>query len=93
MKITDILTGPEKWTKGALARSETGQTVYPTDEGAKCFCLIGAIIRAYPPELDSQVRQKIFAVLDPKEHNISTWQDAPETTFEMVLEVARKAGV
>lgn len=93
MKISDILTGPEKWCKGFAAINESGQPCNADDQHAFSFCLLGAVCRAYPPEIRHVARQKIFAILERTQHNIADFNDDPETTFEMVLEVVRKAGV
>ena len=50
MKTSEILKAawakidsPEKWTTGAFARNELGQSVLPTDPKATCFCSLGAL--------------------------------------------------
>ena len=34
------------WTKGEYARDVAGESVWPTNTGAVCFCSVGAIKRA-----------------------------------------------
>ncbi|MBM3463715.1 MAG: hypothetical protein FJX76_16575 [Armatimonadetes bacterium] len=41
-----MITDPERWTKGALARDEGGAPVLPYEEGATCWCAIGALMLA-----------------------------------------------
>lgn len=39
----DVLSDPERWTQGALARTASNRPVDVDDHEAKCFCLFGAI--------------------------------------------------
>jgi hypothetical protein len=41
-----LLTGKEKWTKGSLARDEFGNEVHWGSESARCWCIVGAGLRA-----------------------------------------------
>jgi len=40
-----LISAPAKWTKEHVARDAHGNPVKPTDERAKCFCMVGAIQR------------------------------------------------
>ena len=39
----DVLSDPERWTQGALARTASNRPVDVDDHEATCFCLFGAI--------------------------------------------------
>jgi len=54
MKIKDFLT-KENWTQGANARDKNGNTVYVFSEHACQFCLLGAIMKLYPPSERDEV--------------------------------------
>lgn len=41
----ELLSAPERWTKGRYARNADGSCVPPTAPGAVCFCLEGALCR------------------------------------------------
>ena len=41
-----LIDSPEKWTRGAYARDAERRAANPTDNGAVCFCALGALERA-----------------------------------------------
>lgn len=43
--VRDLISDPDKWTKGALARGEQGKPVNSRASNACRFCLFGAIDR------------------------------------------------
>ena len=45
-KTRELLSDPERWTKGSMAKNASGCTVRPDREDAVCFCLDGALTRA-----------------------------------------------
>lgn len=47
MKISELLNGPEKWTKEAIARNGDGKPVYLTSPDAVSYCLLGALFKCY----------------------------------------------
>lgn len=44
-----LIADPAHWITGAYARDAVGVEVYPTDETAVCFCMVGAFIRVGLP--------------------------------------------
>lgn len=90
MKVKDILDRPERWTKGAAAKNEKGQTVDVNAPCAACFCLTGAVEFCYrTPDSKAKALRAIkdalfqlFKQLDPVMFN-----DDPKTTFEQVRKV------
>jgi hypothetical protein len=40
-----LIEKPHRWTKDAYATDKNGNPIDPRHEGAKCFCLQGAILR------------------------------------------------
>jgi hypothetical protein len=52
MKVSELLSSEEKWTKEALARNADGMEVHELDDDACSWCLIGAIHHCYPRETD-----------------------------------------
>ena len=46
VKVRELLSDPEHWTKEASARSSNGQSVPPCDKKACSWCLYGAIVKA-----------------------------------------------
>lgn len=43
-----LINNPKHWTQGEFARDKTGQSVYPDDENATCWCSLGAIDKVEP---------------------------------------------
>jgi hypothetical protein len=46
--IREVLSSPEKWTKGRYARDDRGVTCSAHSSGARCWCIVGATMRAHP---------------------------------------------
>ncbi|MGV2110128.1 DUF6197 family protein [Agrobacterium salinitolerans] len=44
-----------KWTQGAFARNSLGEKVDPSEEGAVCFCAIGALAKAAGANPESEL--------------------------------------
>ena len=95
--VYGLLKNPERWTRGATARTKR--------HGAEClaqygstFCLLGATQRVYghgtPKETraDDLIDQTIRA-LYPRFSTTNEFNDARSTTHQDVLRVVRKAGV
>ena len=96
--ITDtkqLLSDPERWTKGAYARyGRDGKQIWPKEELAKCFCLGGAVIKltsnasecnAITDVLNIQIRR------GKKYYTLPQFNDAPETTHEDIIGLLDKA--
>ncbi len=47
MKIKELLSSPDKWTKKMLARNEQGKEVAVMSSDAACWCLLGALCKCY----------------------------------------------
>lgn len=89
MKIKELYSSPDKWTKDWFARDKNGDKVPLSDREATCFCLAGAIERCYPATA-LEVSYRIETYLKNKgelNHNVRTyvqWNDVPSRTFEDV---------
>lgn len=88
MKVHELLSSPDKWTKGAYARNDAGYAVPATDPEAVSFCLLGAIQRCY---LDrSDVKARLFEAcytsfyMGPINYN-----DAKTTTHADVIRLVK----
>jgi hypothetical protein len=78
--IRELLSGPEKWCKGAFARTAWGNTIDSADPGAISFCLIGAVNHCYP--WPSPQNQKVKTALRQRlTKELMNFNDIPETTF------------
>lgn len=98
MKAYELLSSPEKWTKGTYARDEEGNSISCKSPEAVQFCALGAIERCYPNN-SCQVACKLDVVIKSKYQNeerrygLVTFNDASETTYEQVIEVLKEADV
>lgn len=92
MKIQELFSGPEKWTKGAYARNVNGDMLSSRDKGAVRWCLIGAIMKCYIRNDDIlRIKQLICKELHSVDPAI--FNDAPETSFETVKELVTKLDI
>lgn len=46
-KVYALLQDEKHWTQGVMARDDAGKSVWPTDEKAVQWCMLGAIDRIY----------------------------------------------
>ena len=85
-KARDLISTPDKWTKGAVARDRHGFAVEPYAQMAVCWCSVGALERAVGANLN--VYYAAFAVLR-KQHDESvvSFNDDPNTTHQDVLDL------
>lgn len=62
MKIKELLANPRAWTKGVLARDSYGVGIAPRRPDAKCWCLMGALIRCY--DVDSERHEALQKMMN-----------------------------
>jgi hypothetical protein len=106
MKSSEILQAakarintPEKWAKGALARTKNSHVVPTTSRSAACFCSYGAIM-VECGETDPEPALAWLWVAVSKRWssapnvtrwssatNIPRWNDSPDTTHADVMHV------
>jgi hypothetical protein len=89
--IRELLSSPEKWTKGAYARDALGHHVSVFADEAAQRCLIGAVCAAHNPlqgtvnELcttELQRRLQLEPLSDDDVASVAGYNDLPTTTFE-----------
>lgn len=101
--LSDILTGPDKWTKGRSAADIYDNVVLSSSRSACKFCIGGAINRlgsGYDDEcfVRSEIRKsirKLFPCRGGQMHDvieIEAFNDHPDTTFEDVMKVIEDSG-
>lgn len=99
MTVAEVLAREECWIKGSLALDASGTETDPCDGGATCWCLMGALDAAYlSGDRDRatwlSAMRKLDAVVSGRGYvTIASFNDHKSTTFEMVQEVIREAGV
>lgn len=101
MKIQQLLATPDKWTKGALARTKEGVPTFEllaecTTEynmtnhpEAVCWCLKGAAVKCYPDNYN-EICAKIRNYTNG---GVWTWNDLEGTTFQDIRELVEKLNI
>jgi hypothetical protein len=99
LRTKELLSGPDKWTLGTNARNSSAEPVSPDDSSATCWCLCGALIRAYI-ELGGNspiAHQNAELALDhalpsaTQAANYVQFNDMPTTGYEAVSAVLDRA--
>jgi hypothetical protein len=96
MKIKELLSTPDKWTKGLAARNKKGEPVFTSDKDAYSFCLLGACAKCYPDLLNCvEVEKKIRDILRNENGFLSIvdFNDSSSTTFEDIRRILEIANV
>lgn len=96
--VRAILSGHERWTKHTYAEDADGYIVRPESVAACKWCLVGAVIKAYPSDgmNDQLTRAQIFGTLRKRigkrdlGFGIPYWQDRPGREFADIEEILRE---
>jgi len=92
VKVRELLSNPEHWTKHALAKDKNMGKVYPKDPNAVCWCLVGAI--EHFSEDEDEINQVIYFLSDkipPQYSTIADFNDSEEIKHSNVLHILDKA--
>ena len=83
------ISTPDRWTKGAFARSRDGNEVHFTSSSASCWCAMGALgIEApscYAPSLSKSIPK------DSGAFTLAQYNDRPATTHEDIMALFDRA--
>lgn len=98
-EIEDLLSVPERWTKGYYAKTASGLNVSADNPQAVCWCIYGAIEKVCTrhSEEDKYLMRCIGEAITIKRQKIYTWRgldsfnDSPATKHADILEVLEKA--
>jgi hypothetical protein len=91
MKVSQLLSSPARWTRGAAARTSSGDGTSPHDPKACRWCLIGAVQKCYPRDAGRIAAwNAIFAAIG-KVIRLSQFNDANK--FADIRRIVRKAKV
>jgi len=104
MKLLDLLTDKTRWNQHYWALNANRAMVGPSDPGAVCWCLSGAMQLCYP--LASDYWRNYNRLVDvikekyPERHNcqigeniVVAFNDDYRTTYEDVVAVVRESGL
>lgn len=88
MKVQELLSSEDKWTKLSSARNEKGEPVCADSPEATQWCVYGALYKCYRPSKVSFLLRKI----DEGENidDIPTWNDMRQRTFKDVKALVKK---
>ena len=82
------IEAPERWTKGAFARSARGRKVRLDGGKARCWCMLGALqeVEMSPIRFRQAWALLVPAISVPDSiSEVVLWNDAPERTHAEVL--------
>lgn len=93
--MRELLSLPERWTQGRLAKDIQGKEIQPTSDEAVCWCLYGAACRIACDSI-SRLPDAIFNILNSSvkgsDHSsLILWQDDPSRTHAEVLAALDRA--
>ncbi len=101
--VLEVISDESKWCHdGGYANDKFGETIGACTPDAICWCIMGAIYNQEfsSSEIDSKVLLLDKAIADftgrpAKELTMSIFEfnDADDTTYEMICEVVESAGV
>ena len=86
----ELLTPKGAWTQWDYARDKNGMSVPSSQDEAKCFCLLGAILRVSRESGCLVGLTKVEAKLSKVVGNYIDWNDAPGRTQQEVLDLLDK---
>lgn len=90
MKAYELLSSPAKWTKGYFARNNEGRRCGWSSDKASCWCMLGAINRAYHANgADTKFTIINREVIKRGYRNIAEFNDADTTTYEDVIKILK----
>lgn len=91
MRVQDLLCVEQTWTRGAEARTPTGEAVHAEDERAVCWCLLGAINLCYPEFYAREIviRHVVREIAKQIGSPIGIDEFNDRLTFEQVREFAK----
>lgn len=85
----ELLSDESRWTKGVVARKESGEPVLPNHPEACSFCTLGAIAKVAEGD---EVYYPVMSILrHVMGQTITFFNDAPERKHSEVLEAFDKA--
>ena len=103
MTVRNLLSDESKWAQGYYAFDKDGNQVECSEKKACKWCLIGALAKCYPKDIDSaefwDKQQRILRTIyklfpeDYHQSGLVGWNDSRETTWEKVNKVLDEAGV
>ena len=89
MTLQELFTDPSTWTKEYAAKDKRGLGVVPFDPNTVCWCLLGGIEKCYGSKWVEIVNDVHAHIRMP----LSIWNDAPERTFEDIVQLVKELNI
>ena len=83
----ELLSVPERWTKGHLAHDAAGRSVDEQSDKAVCFCIVGAVYKACQNDWKRVEPTVNFIANTEGVVSVPDWQDHPDRTHAEVLDL------
>lgn len=87
MKLQEFFSTKDTWIKGHSAATKSGWPTFINNIIASKWCILGGIIRCYPPDKREDIIQKVINYTGYE--NITQWNDNYTTKFEDVKELIK----
>lgn len=87
VRVKELISTPEKWTKNYDARDKNGEIVRFCDDSAVCWCLSGALAKIFA---DDEMMEKAADIINNHvsgDGSYWDWNDLKTTTHEQVMQV------
>lgn len=90
-KVRALLSNPDRWTKGEMARNMFGAPIDPAGPNVTCWCIMGAVHHETndDPFLAGSAYQIVRAQLQGR--SVSEFNDDPTTTHADIMAILDKA--
>jgi hypothetical protein len=97
MTLQELFSDESKWTKGASARDAYGNPCRWTSKQAVCFCLYGAIAKAYADDKEHNFKEitdklRVY-VFKQTGQPLSVFNDDFNTSFQDIRRVIEAVNV
>ena len=94
MKAHQLLSDRSKWTRGAFAKNERGETCDADSLDAASWCLLGALRRCYEPRDVYRNHSRVSDIVTRRYgSNVGLMSFNDEYGYDAVMHVLREADV
>ncbi len=94
MKVKELFTGPDKWTRRVFARDSKGAECNSSAKSATCFCMMGAVLHCYPDvpkAVWDDIKRRVTDATGAD--SVYQWNDDPARTFDEVKALVEKLDI
>lgn len=80
-----LLSGPEKWTQYAFAKTKDGSARLPGDNDACCWCIWGGIVKVSNSGGKHAMLSLVARACGPEFRGFANYNDDPSRTFADIV--------